>query len=58
MEGDYLLVTCAVGQDAPQAGILAGGRGLEARQIRGGSSSSVLDILRSRLVSRMVAGTG
>lgn len=47
MEVGYRLVTYAVGQGAPQAGILAGGRVLGSRQILGGSFSSTLDILRS-----------
>jgi 2-keto-4-pentenoate hydratase/2-oxohepta-3-ene-1,7-dioic acid hydratase in catechol pathway len=47
MEAGYRLITYAVGQGAPQAGILAGGRVLESRHILGGSFSSTLDILRS-----------
>ena len=47
MEVGYRLITYAVGQGTPQAGILAGGRVLESRHILGGSFSSTLDILRS-----------
>jgi 2-keto-4-pentenoate hydratase/2-oxohepta-3-ene-1,7-dioic acid hydratase in catechol pathway len=47
MEEGYRLVTYAVGQDPPRAGILVGGRVHELRHVLGGPFSSVLDILRS-----------
>jgi 2-keto-4-pentenoate hydratase/2-oxohepta-3-ene-1,7-dioic acid hydratase in catechol pathway len=47
MEEGYRLVTYAVGEGAPQAGILAAGRVLELKHILGESFSSILDVLRS-----------
>ncbi len=64
MEVGYRLVTYTVGEGAPQAGILTGGRVLESWQILGGSFLSTLDILRSwdkahrRIAAAIEGGVG